>query len=249
MMESVTDFVHRVGGVPGNNARVRVWFADLDKQPAEMAQLSWLSTSEHVKAVRLKMPHDRRRYLASCVVTRQVLSNETGILPENLQILTDKCGKPRLSPLAVVGRPPSKSLLRFNVSHSENFLCIATALGSDVGVDIEVENPGLDILAISHTCLDQEDNERVQCSSLNERSLLFYQLWTRREAFAKMLGHGVNSDHVHRTPAPPWSLRSLELTLEEKQIVGSLAIATRQPLRRAISRLCYEGKVPMDQVQ
>src|SRR5437660_2681660 len=224
-MESAADFVYRFGGVPTNKARVRVWFADLDKQPAEMAQLSWLSTSEHARGARLKKPQDRRRYLASRVFTRRVLSNETGILPENLQILTDKCGKPCLSPLAVVGCPPSKSL-KFNVSHSENFLCIATALGSDVGIDIEVVNPSLDVLAISQTCLDQEDNERVQCSSLNERSLLFYQLWTRREAFAKMLGHGVNSDHVHRTPAPPWSLRSLELTLEEKQIVGSLAIAT-----------------------
>ena len=226
MMESVTDFVHRVGGVPGNNARVRVWFADLDKQPAEMAQLSWLSTSEHVKAVRLKMPQDRRRYLASCVVTRQVLSNETGILPENLQILTDKCGKPRISPLAVVGRPPSKNLLRFNVSHSENFLCIATALGSDVGVDIEVVNPSLDVLAISRACFDQENYEQVRCSSQKERVLVFYRLWTRREAFAKMLGHGVSSQHLHRTPAPPWSRRTLEFTLEEKQIVGSLAIGT-----------------------
>jgi len=227
MLESATDFVHRVGGVPGNNARVRVWFADLDKQPAEMAQLSWLSTSEHVKAVRLKMPQDRRRYLASCVVTRQVLSNETGILPENLQILTNKCGKPRLSPLAVVGRPPSKSLLRFNVSHSENFLCIATALGSDVGVDIEVVNPTLDVLAISRACFDQENYEQVRCSSQKERVLVFYRLWTRREAFAKMLGHGVNSDHIHHTSALPWSQGSLDITLGEKQIVGSLAIRAR----------------------
>src|SRR5438093_12335467 len=127
MMESVTDFVHRVGGVPGNNARVRVWFADLDKQPAEMAQLSWLSTSEHVKAVRLKMPQDRRRYLASCVVTTQVATNERGILPENLHILTHKCAKPSISPLAIRARPRSTDFVRVNVSHSENCLWTDTA--------------------------------------------------------------------------------------------------------------------------
>ncbi len=224
-MESAADFVYRFGGVPTNNAGVRVWFAALDKQQAEMAQLSWLSTSEHARGARLKKPQDRRRYLASRVFTRRVLSNETGILPENLQILTDKCGKPCLSPLAVVGCPPSKSV-KFNVSHSENFLCIATALGSDVGIDIEVVNPSLDVLAISRACFDQKNYEQVRCSSPNERVLVFYRLWTRREAFAKMLGHGVNSQHLHRTPTPPWSRRTLEFTLEEKQIVGSLAIGT-----------------------
>src|SRR6266545_3190353 len=138
MMESISDFVvHRFGDEPSDDASVRVWFADLDELPTESAGLSLLSTSEYARGARLKKPRDRRRYLASCVLIRRVLSNETGVLPENLQILTDKCGKPRLSPLAVVGRPPSKSLLKFNVSHSENFLCIATALGSDVGIDIE----------------------------------------------------------------------------------------------------------------
>ena len=227
MMKQVNDFVHRFGHESfSDNRSVSVWFTDLDQQQTDMAQLSWLSTDEHAKAARLKNPLERQRYLAGRVFTRLILSEVTGIAPEKLEIIRNQCGKPCLSLPTVGGRLRSKRLLRFNVSHSENFLCIATALGCDVGIDIEVENPGLDILAISQTCLDQEDNERVQCSSLNERSLLFYQLWTRREAFAKMLGHGVDSDHVHRTSAPPWSLRSLELTLEEKQIVGSLAIAT-----------------------
>jgi len=227
MMKQVNDFVHRFDHESlSDNMSVSVWFTDLDQQQIDMAQLSTLSTDEHAKAARLKSPLERQRYLAGRVFTRRILSKVTGISPENLEIIRDQCGKPRLSLPTVGERLQSKRLLRFNVSHSENFLSIATALGCDVGIDIEVENLGLDILAISQACLAQEDNEQVQCASPNERSLVFYRIWTRREAFAKMLGHGVNSDHVHRTPAPPWSLRSLGLTLEEKQIVGSLAIAT-----------------------
>ncbi|TMI57120.1 4'-phosphopantetheinyl transferase superfamily protein, partial [Candidatus Bathyarchaeota archaeon] len=53
---------------------------------------------------------------------------------------------------------------------------------------IEVVNPSLDVLAISWACFDQRNYEQVRCSSPNERVLVFYRLWTRREAFAKMLG-------------------------------------------------------------
>ena len=228
MMESISDYVvHGFGDKPSDDASVRVWFADLDKQQADIAQLSWLPTSEHVRAARLKKPQDRRRYNASRVFIRRVLSNETGILPENVQILTDKCGKPCLNPPGATRHLPSENLLGFNVSHSENFLIIATALGYDVGVDIEVVNPSIDVLAISEACLDHWDLDQVKCSSPGERSLAFYQLWTRREAFAKMLGHGVNSEHIHHASTLPWSQGSIDITLGEKQIVGSLAIRAR----------------------
>ena len=225
MMKQVDDLVYRFGHESlSEGGSVRVWFTDLDRQQTDMDQLSWLSTSEHAKAARFKVPLQRQRYLACRVFIRRILSKVTGLAPENLEIIRDQCGKPCLSPPVVGVRLPSESLLRFNVSHSEHFLCIATALGCDVGIDVEVVDPGLDVLAISQACFDQKENDQIRRSSPNERSLVFYRLWTRREAFAKMLGHGVNSDHVHLTPPPPWSLRSLELTLKEKQIVGTLAI-------------------------
>jgi 4'-phosphopantetheinyl transferase len=227
MLKQVNDFVvHPFGGDPIiDDGRVRVWITNLDEYPLEVAPLSWLSTSEHAKAAHLKNPIDRQRYLASHIFTRRALSNVTDIAPRSLELLVDRCGKPCLSFPEISGCLPSEGLLGFNVSHSENFFCIATVLGCDVGVDIEVVNSGLDILAISRACLDQVDVDLVRCSPFRERNLLFHRLWTRREAFAKMLGHGVNSNHVHLAPAPRWSLRSLELTLDEKQIVGSLAIA------------------------
>jgi 4'-phosphopantetheinyl transferase len=225
-MKQVNDFVCGFSHESfSDDASVRVWFADLDRQQTDIGQLSWLSTSEHTKASRFKSPLQRQRYLAGRVFTRRTLSGVTGLAPEVLEIITDQCGKPCLSPPAVGAGLPSKGLLSFNVSHSENFLCIATALGGDIGIDLEVVNPDLDLLAISQACLDQDDNDQIRCSPPNERSLVFYRLWTRREAFAKMLGHGVDSSHVLLTPTPPWTVRSLELTLEAKQIVGSLAIA------------------------
>jgi phosphopantetheinyl transferase len=226
MLEQATEGIgdQRANWPFSNDKGFHASFTDLDEQQAEPAQLSWLSTSEHAKAARLKSSIERQRYFASRVFTRRVLSNATGIDPADLEIIADKCGKPHLSLPGIAGRHSSQSLLRFNLSHSENFLCIATALGHDVGIDIEVVNPGLDVLAISQACLDQHDVDQVRCSSPDERSHVFYRLWTRREAFAKMLGHGVGSDHLHHTLEQPWSLGSLEFAHNEKQIVGSVAI-------------------------
>jgi len=226
MIESVCDFVvHPFDKSQGEDGTIRVWFTDLDQQKVEATQLSWLSTREQLRAARLRSPLDRQRYVSSCVLTRRVLSNLTGIVPENLGIVRDKCGKPFLTLIGDAKHQPSENSLKFNVSHSEDAFCIATTLRYDVGVDIEVVNPTLDVWAISKASLHSEDIDRVWSASPKERSLVFYRLWTRREAFAKMLGHGVNSDHLHHAPSIPWSLRSLEFTLRGKQIVGSVAFA------------------------
>jgi 4'-phosphopantetheinyl transferase len=226
MLGSVSDTVaHHFGDDPIDDAGVRVWSNDLDLQKIEIEQLSWLSTNEHVRVARLKSPLERQRYIASCVSTRRALSDMTGILPENLEIYRDRCGKPYLTTPSTAQRPPLGDLLKFNISHSENGFCIVAALGRDVGVDVEVVNPNLDVLAISKASLHSEDIDRIQRALPDERSLVFYRVWTRREAFAKMLGHGVDSDHLQHAPSMPWSLRSLEFTLGEKQIVGSVAFA------------------------
>jgi 4'-phosphopantetheinyl transferase len=226
MIESVSDFVvHRFDDLPCGDGSVRVWFTDLDQQETRAPQISWLSRNEQIRAARLKNPLERERFIASRVFIRRVLSDLTGIAPEDLGILRDKCGKPFLTLTGDAKYQPLENSLEFNVSHSEDAFCIATTLGDNVGVDVEVVNPNLDVLAISKASLHSEDIDRIQRALPDERSLVFYRLWTRREAFAKMLGHGVDSDHLKHAPSMPWSLRSLEFTLGEKQIVGSVAFA------------------------
>jgi phosphopantetheinyl transferase len=135
-------------------------------------------------------------------------------------------------------------LLGFNVSHSENFLGIAIALGVEVGIDIEVVNPDFDVLATSHACLDHLDMDQVRRASQNERSFVFYRLWTRREAFAKTQGHGVASGHVRCNLAQPWSIGSFEFEYGEQYIVGSMAIGTLAADAAAFSKPSLESRVP-----
>ena len=211
-------WVRPQGSLELKQGEIHLWRADLDRHMDSLPVLEQtLDAGEREKAGEFHSEADRNRFILARAILRTILAKYLNTQPGQLTFCYGPQGKPELAGGSV----------RFNVSHSENFLCIATALGSDVGVDIEVVNPSLDILAISRACFDQENYEQVRCSSQKERVLVFYRLWTRREAFAKMLGHGVNSDHIHHTSALPWSQGSLDITLGEKQIVGSLAIRAR----------------------
>ncbi len=116
------------------------------------------------------------------------------------------------------------SRLEFSISHSENILCVAVGQGLEIGVDVEVVRPGIDPLSVSNTTLDPESCAIIEHSSSEERLLAFYRLWTKREAFAKMQGHGVCSDHVQPMHAESWQFYTLDFTVGGKRVVGSLAV-------------------------
>ncbi len=230
MLEAIPNIIiHRSPDEPiTDQTKVHLWFTDLDKQETEMPGLSLLSPSEQARASRLKSPLEQRRYITSHVFTRRVLSNLTGIAPGSLEFNKDKCGKSLLNRQAEAGNVPSR-LLRFNISHSENILGIAVGMGFEVGIDVEVVNKSLDFLEIAQASLEQPDVEQVQSSPVSERAPVFYRLWTSREAFAKMQGHGVASNHVSNPSALASSMRFLEFAIGERKIVCSIALATQQP--------------------
>src|SRR2546422_716189 len=229
MPRHISDVViHNLASEPITDYRgIHLWFADLDKQNTEPAPFSLLSTSELVRAARLKNRRERQRFIASRVFTRRVLGNITGIASKSLEFHNDKCGKPRLCVKAQVRHGPSRSVLGFNVSRSENILGLAAGRDCELGIDVEVLNPGLDVLAIAQAGLEQADYDLVRSSTVGERALVFYRVWTRREAFAKMKGHGIASDHTPSLPAVPWCLHSFELALGQKEVVGCLAVASQ----------------------
>ena len=217
--------------------RVQVRYTDLDELETGPAELLMLSMGERVRAARLKSPLERQRYVASCVFTRRVLGDLSGVAPERLEFHRDKCGKPWLSVPVDMEHAELRELLSFSVSHSENVLGLAVGRGCGVGFDVEVVKQGLDILAVADASLSRADYDRVRSSTEDERCSVFYRLWTLREAFAKMQGHGVASDHVCEMPAVTWSLRSFELVLGGKRVVGSLCLADHTQVERSSSGL------------
>lgn len=78
----------------------------------------------------------------------------------------------------------------FNLSHSGNYVVCALSR-QEVGVDIQqYRRTDIDRLADRFFSAEEKDTLKA-CHDRREREQLFYQLWTRKEAYGKLTGQGI----------------------------------------------------------
>jgi len=82
--------------------------------------------------------------------------------------------------------------LRFNLSHSGDAVLCALARGREIGVDIEATVPSDDLLNIATQFFAPDECAALAARNGGERTALFYQLWTRKEAYLKARGKGLS---------------------------------------------------------
>jgi 4'-phosphopantetheinyl transferase len=88
------------------------------------------------------------------------------------------------------GKPSLVEGVQFSVSHSKRHVA-AVVSNNSIGVDIETLR---DVSKFSfETILSTKELMQVQ-SSRYEPEVEFWKLWTRKEAYLKCLGTGINSD-------------------------------------------------------
>ncbi len=119
----------------------------------------------------------------SNLVLRRVLTLYLDEEPEKIALDRDEHGKPRLA------EEPGR--LAFNLSHSGELTLVAVSQGREVGVDVERENPGRDLIALAERALETAEADAVRAATGDDRAHVFYDLWTRHEARLKCLGVGL----------------------------------------------------------
>ena len=78
----------------------------------------------------------------------------------------------------------------FNLSHSGSYVVCAFS-GQEVGVDIQ-QYKRADITRLAERFFSTEEKKALKaCHDWKEREQLFYQLWTRKEAYGKLTGEGI----------------------------------------------------------
>jgi 4'-phosphopantetheinyl transferase len=108
---------------------------------------------------------------------RRLICNRLNIRNENIKFYRNKNGKPYLESLD----------LHFNVSHSHNAIVIAI-FDEEVGVDIE-KICGYDndlYNGIAEHLFTETENQCIKNSANKART--FYEIWTRKEAYIKLIG-------------------------------------------------------------
>jgi len=140
-----------------------------------------LSSEEDVQLKKYHFEIDRDRFLVSRGGLRSVLARYLHILPQTISFKYNKYGKPYLH----------RSKLRFNVSHSGNYILYAITEAVNIGIDIEECKHDIDFLSIAKYFFSKNEYNKFLTVQPSERRLAFYRCWTRKEAVLKALGKGL----------------------------------------------------------
>jgi 4'-phosphopantetheinyl transferase len=128
----------------------------------------------------------RRRHFVRAVM-RMLIGQYLDRDPAALCFLSDDGGKPRLA----------GNELAFNLSHSDDLMLIAIAIGRAVGVDVDrLDRLGDDWRGVSRSACAVEEEDALATLPPGERSQAAMRLWIRKEAYTKARGGGF----AHRFP-------------------------------------------------
>jgi surfactin synthase thioesterase subunit/phosphopantetheinyl transferase len=211
---------------------VHVWRLRLDRPAGEIERLAnLLDAAEGERAGRFRFPRDRNRFVTGRGLLRTVLARYLGQAPEAVRFRYAAQGKPLLA----------DSPLQFNLAHSDNLALVAVAGPRAVGVDVERRRATVDTLLIADRYFAPDELGALKALPPDQRLTGFFTTWTRKEAYMKATGLGLQMPlerfAILQTPgthglrlsllddpadAARWSLRDLA---PGPEFVGALAVA------------------------
>ena len=188
-------------------SEVHVWALALNVPPQIVEALpSLLSPAELQRAARFHFEVDRHRFIVAHAGMRLLLGHYLQQPPASIQFSYGPQGKPALA----AGSEPG---LEFNLTHSANLALVAVTRGASIGVDLEHLTlvPDADALVARFFC--PREQVAFKRLSASQRTLAFFNLWTRKEAWLKATGEGIGhllgQVEVSFLPGQPAQLLSL----------------------------------------
>lgn len=139
-----------------------------------------LNTEEINRANKFRFSKDRNRFIICRAVLKCILSEIVTLNTNQINFAYNKNNKPFLA---------SHSSMYFNLSHSHDYALIGIA-NSEIGVDIEYIDKNFVFNDILTNIFNTQEIYKVN-KSVNKH-LCFYKLWTRKEAYVKHIGIGVD---------------------------------------------------------
>jgi 4'-phosphopantetheinyl transferase len=209
---------------------VDVFCAPLDVPAKRLEELSQLlSPDEWRRAGRIHHERDWRRFLVGRGTLREILGQLLNVNPARLEFSNGIFGKPQIA------APVAAQSLHFNLAHSDSLVVYATSR-HELGVDIEHIREMEEADQIASRFFSPRETNCLHGLPAEQRLEAFFNCWTRKEAYLKALGRGLddNLDQIEVSLAPgepaellpphasrQWSLHTLAPAPE---FVGALAI-------------------------
>lgn len=176
--------------IPGeliNSNEVHVWRVLLDVSAVQFESLlKFLSVEELERAERFHFEKDQRRFIMARGILRKILGHYLKKNPDEICFEYTSYGKPALTPGV------NNDKLCFNLSHSGAFALYAITQRKKIGIDIERIRDDIQIEQVARKFFSQNEISSLEKVDINKRSGLFFQYWTRKEAFIKARGEGIS---------------------------------------------------------
>ena len=144
--------------------------------------LPFVSSRRREKIHRYKFEEDKVLSLYSELLVKMGLAKELGLSPNHLKFGFSEYGKPFCL---------NSSKIKFNLSHTKMFIIVGFLKDGEVGVDVErLKNPLFDVMDL---CFNKNEIDYVNSCETNQKKL-FFEVWTKKEAYLKWQGTGIVSD-------------------------------------------------------
>jgi len=188
-----------------------------------------LQVDELRRAQRYHRAEDYYRFLLGRAALRLVMGAYVGLPPASLHFEPGVNKKPLLREAPV---------LHYNVSHAGDWVLLAVA-GAEVGIDVERFDPLFAFQDLLDHSFSPAEKTFIERSPVPHQA--FYQLWTRKEAFVKATGRGIDAE-FSQVPAldgehhlagsdqvPRWVVSSFEAAAGYAAAVAYPAALTSAP--------------------
>jgi 4'-phosphopantetheinyl transferase len=176
---------------------VHVWRASLERPTHVVKAMRGVLAGEELeRADRFRFERDRLRFIVGRALLRGLLARYLRTSPEEIVFQYGEFRKPavRVGPW-------------FNLSHSGSVALYAFSADGEIGVDVELDDEDLISERIAERFFSPAEVTALRSLPVEAQSRAFLTCWTRKEAFIKARGDGLNlpldSFDVTLTPDAP----------------------------------------------
>jgi 4'-phosphopantetheinyl transferase len=162
---------------------VHIWRAWLDADAQAISRwCSILSEDEVARANRFVFPRDRDHFIVAHGRLREILGMYLRRPPQGMRFRIGKFGKPDLE---------EQSELRFNMAHSAGMAVYGFAMERELGIDVEKIRPDIGGEEIAERYFSEAEQKELRELPVEIRATAFFLGWTRKEAYIKAHGDGL----------------------------------------------------------
>jgi len=187
-----------------------------------------LSEDERQRAERFVYPEDAARFALCRATLRAILGEATGSPPRELTFEYGPSGKPRVA-----------DAIAFNIAHTrELMVCAVSRDVADLGIDLERIDTTTDVDVVVKHSFSPAERDYLSRLEGADRRRAFFQCWTRKEAYLKARGEGLNAPltEVNTLSNPSgWTLKDL---LIDDTHACCIAFHSARAAEFTISRWC-----------